>query len=74
MTKQRDLDELIGPTDAAFILETSTETVRRWAKAGVLTPITITIPGGTRSVYRRGDVERVAAERRKGPKAAKPRE
>lgn len=72
MPKKRDLDDLIGPTAAANILETSPETVRRWALRGVLASISVSGTGASpgRSLYHRADVERLAEQRRRGPKAA----
>lgn len=70
MSKRKDLDDLIGTTDASHILMTSTETVRALAKRGELEAI----PVSGRLGFRRADVERLAAERRKGPKAKPPTE
>ncbi len=67
--KKTDADELIGITEASHILRISVMTVRRWSKQGLLQPaVSITAVG---SAYRRGDVEKLAAEKRKGPKQAK---
>jgi len=66
--KKPDPDDLLGPSAASHVLRMSTMTVRRYAKTGLLTPVTIE---GLGIAFRRGDVERLAAERRKGPKAAK---
>lgn len=65
MAKKKDEDELIGTTPASFILEVSAETVRAWTDRGMLP---FQVMRGGRRVFKRSDVERVAAERRKGPK------
>jgi hypothetical protein len=70
MPKRKELDDLIGTTDASHILMISTETVRALAKRGELEAI----PVSGRMSFRRADVERLAAERRKGPKATLPKE
>jgi len=66
--KKPDPDDLLGPSAASHVLKMSIMTVRRYARAGILTPIPIE---GIGIAFRRGDVERLAAEKRKGPKAAK---
>jgi predicted site-specific integrase-resolvase len=68
MTKKRDDDlDLIGPSQVSHILDISTVTVRRWTKDGILPSIPV---HGVGAAYRRADIERLAAERRKGPKKA----
>lgn len=71
MAKKKEPADFVGPTVAARILETSAETIRRWAKSGKLTPVPI---DGMGAVYARSEVERLAAERRKGPQKARPAE
>jgi predicted DNA-binding transcriptional regulator AlpA len=69
--KKPDPDDLLGASEASHILKTSTMTVRRLAKDGILPSIVIL---GVGSAFRRSDVEKLAAERRKGPKPAKGQE
>jgi hypothetical protein len=66
--KKPDPDDLLGPSAASHVLEMSTMTVRRLARDGFLTPVPIE---GIGIAFRRAEVERLAAERRKGPKASK---
>jgi predicted site-specific integrase-resolvase len=66
--KKPDQEEIVGTTDASHILMVSAETVRDFCDNGVL-PCMLTTRG-TRFM-KRADVERFAAERRKGPRAAK---
>lgn len=67
--KKPDPDDLLGPTAASHILKMSTMTVRRLARDGQLTPVPIE---GVGVAFRRAEVEKLAAERRKGPKANRP--
>jgi predicted site-specific integrase-resolvase len=66
--KKPDPDDLLGPSAASHVIKVSTMTVRRLARDGLLTPVTIE---GIGIAFRRSEVEKVAAERRKGPKASK---
>ena len=56
-------DNLIGTAEAARILGKSNRTVHRLVNSGILTPALVA-PGGFRGsfLFRRADVERVAAE------------
>lgn len=62
-----DGSDLLTASDASHVLQTSLQTVRNMANRGELPHIRLV--GGNRSrLFRRADVERVAAERRKGPR------
>lgn len=56
----RDPEELLTPSDAALVLRVSADTVRNLSDKGVL-PARRTMTG--RRLFRREDVERLAAER-----------
>jgi excisionase family DNA binding protein len=62
---QSDDDELLTPMDAARVLGLSPDMVRNLSKSGRL-PTLKTVSG--RRLFRRGDVERVAAEREREPR------
>lgn len=70
--RKPDDEEIIGTSDASHILECSAETIRLWCKKGTLVPF-IQTTGGTR-LFKRAEIEKLAAERRKGPKSAKAQE
>ena len=53
-------DELVASSGASHILRLSTTTVRTLVRRGEL-PVAVATPVG--AMFRRGDVERVAAER-----------
>ncbi len=55
------MERLLGPADAARILGVVPATVRAMARSGLLPPTAIT-EGGIR-LFRRADVERLAADR-----------
>jgi excisionase family DNA binding protein len=55
-----DPDELLTPSDAARVLGLSSDSVRALADAGKL-PMLRTVSG--RRLFRRGDVDRLAADR-----------
>lgn len=59
MAKQ-DPDELLTPSDAARVLGLSADSVRALADAGKL-PMLRTVSG--RRLFRRGDVDQLAADR-----------
>jgi hypothetical protein len=57
-------EELLTASDAAHVLVCSTENVRRLSRLGLLTPAAITVnPTRPISLYRRADVEALAAKR-----------
>lgn len=60
------MERLLAPSDASHILGVVPATVRAMAIDGRLRPVAIT-EGGIR-LFRREDVERLAAERAKNPK------
>jgi D-aminopeptidase len=58
------LEELLTASDAARVLVMSAENVRRLTKAGVLTACAVTVsPSRPITLYRRADVEALAAKR-----------
>ena len=57
---QRDPEELLTPTDAARVLGLSADSVRALSNSGRLATLK-TVSG--RRLFRRGDVEKLAAER-----------
>jgi hypothetical protein len=64
-------EEIVGTTDASHILLVSPETVRIWCEKGLLPFMRAT--SGAR-FFKRVDIEKFAAERRKPPRLARPTE
>ncbi len=64
------MERLLSPSDAARILGVVPATVRAMALSGRLPPATMT-ESGIR-LFRREDVERLAAERAKRPRRRRP--
>lgn len=65
---RRDANELMTPSDAAHILGLSSDTVRSLSDSGRLA--TLRTVGGRR-LFRRGDVEKLAADRAQGTRRKK---
>lgn len=65
---KRDPDELMTPSDAARLLGLSSDSVRALSDAGRL-PTLKTVGG--RRLFRRGDVEKLAADRADGKAAVR---
>jgi excisionase family DNA binding protein len=57
------MQDIVSVGEAARILEKSEATVRNWTEAGILSAFRLA--GTGQRLYRRGDVERVAQERRR---------
>lgn len=64
MSKHPPLEELYTASDAARVLALTSVTVRRLTRIGVLKPCAVTVsPSRPITLYRRADIEAVAAKR-----------
>lgn len=68
-------EDLLTASDAAHVLVCSADNVRRLSKAGVLVPaFTTANPSRPIALYRRADVEALAAKRRRPQRTPIPTE
>lgn len=58
-----DVDDLIGSAEARKILQVDKSTLSRWVAAGTVTPIKRFAGRTGAMIFRRGDIEKLAAVR-----------